>query len=264
MSLAGVTIEKMVRNRLPYLSVADDAVVGEFKCEVYHEVGPSMGIAAGDIEDDSKYGGLQKSLISDIVACYMLFTRSIETLTGINGKITNVSFAGAGLNDTTFTGIYTGTVAGVLSIEIDATGAPDTYKWSIDGGPEITGISITGGGQVVVDGVIVTFAATTGHTLGDLWLVTLVPGQAVSGKILTKAKAGSTEAEWEQLKGGGSGNNGATSIKMETGALIKAMKSAAARKARNLGFIIDICEECSVSIEAFNVPPSPPFIIVEG
>lgn len=264
MSLATTSIEKLVRNRLPYLSTADDALVGDFKCEVYNELGPVMGIATGDIEDDTKYNGTQKSLIADIVGCYMLFNRSIQTVTGLEGKVTNSTFAGVGLDDATFGGIYSGVAPGIITIEIDAVGGTDTFKWNKDGGADTTGVAITGGGQLLIDGVIVTFAAVTGHSLGDIWTAYVTQGQAVNGKVLVKAEAGSTKVEWEQLKGGGAGNNGATSIKMDTTNLLNSLKKSAYRKGRSLGFLIDICDDCSLAIEIFSTPPSPPFIIVEG
>lgn len=261
MSLTDVTIEQMVHNRLPYLSAADNNVISIFKCEVYYELGVIMGIPVATIEDDSLYGGLQRSLIADIVSCYMLFTRSIETLTGINGKISNVSFAGSGLNDVTFSGIYTGTTAGTLSLCIDAAGTPDSFKWNINGGADTTGVVITAGGQLLIEGIIVNFSATTGHTVGDIWIINLVPGVAVTGKVVTRAKAGSAEVEFEQLEGGGTGANSATSIKMDTKDLLNNLKKSAYRKARNLGFIVDICEECSIVVQGFNQVGSPPFII---
>ena len=261
MSLDSVSIEKLVRNRLPYLSTADDEVVGEFKYEVYNELGPVMGILEADTEDDSKYSNIQKSLIADIVGCYMLFNRSVQTVTGIEGKITSSSFAGAGLDDAVFSGIYTGAESAIITVEVDSVGGTDTFKWKKDGGVYTTLVDMTGGTQLLIDGVIIKFAATTGHTLGDIWIANAVPGQAVTGKVLTKAKAGSTEVEWEQLKGGGSGNNGATSIKLETSQLLNALKKSAYRKGRSLGFIIDICEDCSIAIESLSTPPNTPFIV---
>jgi hypothetical protein len=261
MSLINVTIEKLVFNRLPYLTAGDTDVVSEFKCEVYHELGVSMGIDIADIEDDSLYGGLQKSLIADVVSCYMLFIKSIQSVSGSTSKISSSSFLGTGLNDLTLSGEYSGTVEGLLAIEIDANGTPDTFKWSIAGGVETTSVPIESGGQVLVDGIIVTFATTTGHTIGDSWLSTLDLATQTSDKILTKAKAGSAEVEWEQIKSGGTGNNGATSIKMDTNSLLNSLKKTAYRKARNLGFIIDICDECSVSIKSWSTLPTPSFII---
>jgi hypothetical protein len=81
-------------------------------------------------------------------------------------------FTGSGLDDVTISGRYTGTVpAADYRVKIDGTGTPDTFTWSNDGGStwEATGVAITGSAQVLELGVSVTFAATTGHTSGDLW-----------------------------------------------------------------------------------------------
>jgi len=87
------------------------------------------------------------------------------------GGLSAVTFTGSGLDDMTRGVVFTGTVDKQYLVEIDATGTPDTFKWSSDGGDTFTatGVSITGGAQTLDDGVTVTFAATTGHTLADKW-----------------------------------------------------------------------------------------------
>lgn len=84
----------------------------------------------------------------------------------------DVMFSGAGLKDLTLAGAYTGGANVLLYIvKIDATGAPDTFKWSDDGGGtwDATGVAITGGNQALNSGVQIHFAATTGHTLNNQW-----------------------------------------------------------------------------------------------
>lgn len=82
-------------------------------------------------------------------------------------------FTGTGLNDLNRTGTWVDTVnpgcSGVHNIEIDGTGAPDTFKWQLNGGSWTTGVAITGAAQLLSNGIYVTFAATTGHTLADKW-----------------------------------------------------------------------------------------------
>lgn len=77
----------------------------------------------------------------------------------------------AGLNDMSAGGTFTGTANRSYRIQIDATGAPDTFKWSQDGGTTFTpGVAVTGSAQAVgAEGMTVTFAALTGHTLNDRW-----------------------------------------------------------------------------------------------
>jgi len=88
----------------------------------------------------------------------------------VNGTIGAASFTGTGLDDATFGGAYYGG-GQTYRVEIDATGTPDTFKWSDDGGStwEATGVAITGSAQDLNNGVTVTFGATTGHTLADYW-----------------------------------------------------------------------------------------------
>ena len=56
-------------------------------------------------------------------------------------------------------------------VQIDATGTPDTFKWSKDGGNtwSATGVVITGGWQTLNNGVQISFDSTTGHALSDYW-----------------------------------------------------------------------------------------------
>ncbi len=87
------------------------------------------------------------------------------------GAVANPVFAGAGLDDMSSGGAYTGASAATFTIEIDATGTPDTFKWKKDAGGYTSGVSITGSAQTLQEGVTVTFAATTGHTLTDVWTI---------------------------------------------------------------------------------------------
>lgn len=82
-----------------------------------------------------------------------------------------VAFTGTGLNDATSGGTFTGSAAANYRVQIDATGTPDTFEWSGDGGTtwHSTGVAIDGTAQTLNNGVTITFAATTGHTLGDYW-----------------------------------------------------------------------------------------------
>lgn len=82
--------------------------------------------------------------------------------------------ATAVLDDITVGGTYTGNGKKTsYRVEIDATGTPDTFKWSNDGGSTWveTGVSCVGSGSpyTLEEGITVYWAATTGHTLGDRW-----------------------------------------------------------------------------------------------
>ena len=99
-----------------------------------------------------------------------LFDRDVYTDAGDTvGAATQT--VGSGLNDITSGGTFTSEPDAVFTIEITATGSPNTIKWKKDSGSYTTGVSITGSAQALSNGVTVTFAATTGHTLGNAWTV---------------------------------------------------------------------------------------------
>jgi hypothetical protein len=80
-------------------------------------------------------------------------------------------FTGVGLDDCAISGNYNGTFDDDVVVEIDATGAQDTYKLSYDGGSSwaVTGENCTTTGTLHDYGIIVTFGAITGHTATDYW-----------------------------------------------------------------------------------------------
>lgn len=124
-----------------------------------------------------------------------------DTLTGTTNRTPiNVTFSGGGFNDGTFSGPYIGTTPNsVFTVQIDGTqfqgtglndltwggmspvsgnvytvvistaAGTDKFQWKKNGGTLSAEVAITGAAQALSDGVTVTFAATTGHTAGDLW-----------------------------------------------------------------------------------------------
>ena len=77
---------------------------------------------------------------------------------------------GSGLDDITVSGVDDNTPSKTWLVEITSEATPDVFKWSNDGGNTYTtSVSITGSAQHLSDGVKITFAATTGHTSGDVW-----------------------------------------------------------------------------------------------
>lgn len=93
---------------------------------------------------------------------------------GKNPSIDAAVFTGVGLNDMTSGGTFTGIVDTNYVVEIDLAAANDKFKWSDDGGVawDATDVVITGAAQALNNGVTVTFAAITGHTLGESWAFT--------------------------------------------------------------------------------------------
>jgi|GEM_PF-1264070 len=104
--------------------------------------------------------------------------------TPIHGKNGNIfwlrpnGFKGSGLNDLTWGSYSAATASAHFEIAIFSTGAPDTFKIRENGGTwdDNTGVgyAITGSEQTYtgINGTVAfTFAATTGHTVGDQWSV---------------------------------------------------------------------------------------------
>jgi hypothetical protein len=81
---------------------------------------------------------------------------------------TNTSVAVVNDPSLTTSGTFTGTANRSFRIEIDSTGgATDTFRWSPDGSTtwSQTLVSIPSGTYALSDGVVISFATTTGHTL---------------------------------------------------------------------------------------------------
>lgn len=98
------------------------------------------------------------------------FAAEADWLFGASGIST--TFTGAGLNDATFGGVYGAASTATFTVEIDATGTPDTFRWRKDSGSWTSGVAITGGAQALSDSITVTFGATTGHTATNSWAFT--------------------------------------------------------------------------------------------
>lgn len=100
------------------------------------------------------------------------------------------TLTGTGLNDITFSGTYSGIAANSLMVKILTTGTPDTLAWSADGGAtwvdkhlvynpitdsyDESPINVGPTPYLILVGVYVAFASTTGHTVGDTWTVSLL------------------------------------------------------------------------------------------
>jgi hypothetical protein len=121
-----------------------------------------------------------------VAAAIAIDQRNLSALPIPNGSLTaNTRFQGTGLDDLTAGGTNTDDDSKIFMVEIDATGTPDTFKWSRilnnenDRAVEVaTGVAITGAAQTLETGVTVTFGATTGHTLGDRWVFGAQPNDS--------------------------------------------------------------------------------------
>jgi hypothetical protein len=83
------------------------------------------------------------------------------------------------LNDMTSSGTFTGTANRTFTITIDGEGTPNTF--TLVSSSTTTSVPITPGDIAVGEGMFVSFASTTGHTLGDRWdFITRRPVEALA------------------------------------------------------------------------------------
>lgn len=84
-------------------------------------------------------------------------------------------FKGDGLNDATWGVGSTAADLTYYEVVIDGVGTGgggvDTFKWRVNGGAWTETVDITGAAQTLADGQQITFAATTGHTADDQWVI---------------------------------------------------------------------------------------------
>lgn len=105
-------------------------------------------------------------------------------------------FYGGGLNDPLSSGLFTGITDDFrYLVEIFTIGTPDTYRWSKDNGQTWDdngglGYDCTVAPQAIELGVLVEFPNTTGHTLGDYWVIGAKTAE------LEQATSGTEEDDW--------------------------------------------------------------------
>jgi len=80
-------------------------------------------------------------------------------------------FSGVGLNDAEWNSGYNGAASAYFEVVIDWAGSIDTFKWRVNGGAWTEDVEITGALQTLSDNQKIIFTATTGHTLGDQWVI---------------------------------------------------------------------------------------------
>lgn len=100
------------------------------------------------------------------------------------GSTLYLPVAGAALNDATFSAFVV-QQTGSIKVWIDASGTPDTFSWRSPTGAITAGVAIVAGPQALGAYVAITFAATTGHAVGDAWVIsTPVVRRMTNGSIL--------------------------------------------------------------------------------
>jgi hypothetical protein len=78
------------------------------------------------------------------------------------------------LNDMTASGTFTGTATRFFRVQIDGSNTPDTFSWWLSSSATNTvwnaqSLPLSAGTFTLGEGMTVTFATTTGHTVGDRW-----------------------------------------------------------------------------------------------
>lgn len=73
----------------------------------------------------------------------------------------------------TATGTYSGSANAYWVICITASGTPDAFDWAKNSGAVTSGVNITGGAQLLSDGISITFPSTTAYTVGQAWVVSV-------------------------------------------------------------------------------------------
>jgi len=94
-------------------------------------------------------------------------------------------FSGSGLNDVTWGTGATNAATSYYEVVIDAADVPDTFKWRKNGGAWTETVSITGSAQTLDEAQTILFAATTGHTLADQWMIGNLKDEATTESAAT-------------------------------------------------------------------------------
>ncbi len=129
------------------------------------------------------------------VATYAAVKLAYNGTTCTHTSVKTAAFTGSGLDDAASGGTSTTVNPAVFIVQIDGNGVPDTFKWNKDGGSYTATVPITAGAIALSDGVTVTFAATIGHLIGDLWTIKTGAGcWSVNSGTAVAAVAATTHA----------------------------------------------------------------------
>jgi hypothetical protein len=108
-----------------------------------------------------------------------------NSISGNISYIEDIIYKDNDLNDASSGGTFSGTEDKRITVEIFSEGTPDTFRWSDNEGATWNdnggaGFALTGAAQTIVDGIQITFLATTGHTLGDQWVICARASQPIA------------------------------------------------------------------------------------
>ncbi len=82
---------------------------------------------------------------------------------------TSEVFTGSGLDDLTPGGTFTGIRSHLYKVIVTTAAGTDKYDWYRDGVLQAAAVAMAGGAVSLDNGVTITFAASTGHTLAEFW-----------------------------------------------------------------------------------------------
>lgn len=104
-----------------------------------------------------------------------LVVTAAGTIRNITAGMQTIAFTGAGLNDATTAGGFSGTDSGLVTytVIVSTAAGTDKFRWKKNDGALSSEVSMTGSAQALSDGITITFAATTGHTAADQWVITV-------------------------------------------------------------------------------------------
>jgi hypothetical protein len=117
------------------------------------------------------------------------------------GAVSFVAGTPGNLNDMTVTGTYTGEKTKTIRVQIDGVGTPNTFKWSDDAGNTWNSTAIyLGTTNDLPWGIVLNWAATTGHTSGDYWefIASAMSAVAVHQKVSLSSLPVSTDPQVTQ------------------------------------------------------------------
>jgi hypothetical protein len=116
--------------------------------------------------------GLRTNTNADQAGMYnyaALFGYGASASAGATTTIGSSTFIGSGTNDMTVSGTSTLASTASYSVEVCATGTPDSFCWAVGAGSYSAPVAITGAAQSLQNGLTATFASTTGHALNNSW-----------------------------------------------------------------------------------------------
>ncbi len=124
---------------------------------------PGAGLGANTFTGDQTING-DLTLFGDI----NIGSATIEQDNATHAPIYSSGLTG--LDDISSSGLYTLSGSAIFQVKVDSTGTPDNFVWRKGSvGAYSSAAAMTGSAQLMQDGISVTWAATTGHTLDDTW-----------------------------------------------------------------------------------------------